>query len=66
MPESIQRAIQDFLASLNARYTQQTYATPLKHFGTYLAGQGIQTERDTVEALTVDHAIEFVPWLRYE
>ena len=66
MPESIRQAMQDFLASLNAHYTQQTYATPLKHFGTYLAGRGIQVERDLVEALTVDHAVEFVPWLRYE
>jgi site-specific recombinase XerD len=66
MAESIHRAMQDFLASLNARYTQQTYATPLKHFGTYLAGRGVSIERDPVEALTVNHAVEFVPWLRYE
>ena len=66
MPESIHQAMQDFLASLNAHYTQQTYATPLKHFGTYLAGRGVYVERDPVEALTVNHAVEFVPWLRYE
>jgi len=66
MPESIRQAMQDFLASLNAHYTQQTYATPLKHFSTYLAGRGVHIERDPVEVLTVDHAVEFVPWLRYE
>jgi site-specific recombinase XerD len=56
----------DFLSSLNTAHTQQSYATPLKHFGVFLAGQGIQVERAPVAALNVDHAIDFVPWLRYE
>ena len=65
-----ERTIQDmmaaFLDSLNAEYTQQTYATPLKHFCEFLQGQGVHADRDPVDALTVDHAIDFVPWLRYE
>jgi site-specific recombinase XerD len=64
--KTIQEAMRDFLLSLNAEHTQQTYATPLKHFSTYLAGQGVHVERDPATALAVDHAIDFVPWLRHE
>jgi site-specific recombinase XerD len=64
--KTIQEAMHDFLLNLNAEHTQQTYATPLKHFSTYLAGQGVHVERDPATALTVDHAIDFVPWLRHE
>ena len=63
---SIEEMMAAFLDSLNAEYTQQTYATPLKHFGVFLAGQGVHVDRDPATALTVDHAIEFVPWLRHE
>jgi site-specific recombinase XerD len=62
--ETIHEAMESFLASLNTEHTRQTYTTPLQHFAAYLAGQGIHVERDTVSALTVDHAIDFVPWLR--
>jgi site-specific recombinase XerD len=62
----VEGAIRAFLRDLNSPYTSQAYATPLKHFCTYLAGQGIHCERDPVTALTVDHAIGFVPWLRHD
>ena len=63
---TIRRVMDDFLASLNSLYTQQSYATPLKHFSTYLAGEGIDVERDSASALHVDLAIDFVPWLRHD
>jgi site-specific recombinase XerD len=63
---TIQGAIDDFVASLNAAYTRQTYATPLKHFCDFLADRGVQAERAPVQWLSVDHAIDFIPWLRYE
>ena len=56
----------DFLASLNAAHTSLAYGTPLKHFRTYLAGLGVHADRAPVATLTVDHAIEFVPWLRHD
>jgi site-specific recombinase XerD len=56
----------DFLASLNSMYTQHAYATPLRHFGVFLVKQGVHVDRDPATTLTVDHAIDFVPWLRYE
>jgi site-specific recombinase XerD len=64
--KTIQQMMDEFLISLNADYTQKTYATPLKHFGTFLAGVGVHVDRDSVGVLAVDHAIDFVPWLRYE
>jgi site-specific recombinase XerD len=68
MPErkTIRGAIDNFLRSLNAAHTVQSYATPLRHFCEYLAGQGVDVERTPDAALTVDHAIDFVPWLRHE
>jgi site-specific recombinase XerD len=51
---------------LHAAHTQQSYATPLKLFCTFLAGQGVDVDRAVVKALNVDHALEFIPWLRYE
>lgn len=63
---TIQSAIDDFLASLNAEYTRQSYATPLKHFVAFLAEQAIKVESAPVGALSVDHALDFVAWLRYE
>lgn len=63
---TVQNAIDDFLASLNAAYTRQSYATPLKHFCAFLAGQGIRVESAPVTVLGVDHAIDFVAWLRHE
>jgi site-specific recombinase XerD len=64
--KTIEQMMDDFLSSLNAEYTRKTYATPLNHFVTYLQGKGVHADRDSVSTLTVDHAIEFVPWLRYE
>jgi site-specific recombinase XerD len=63
---TIRQAMDDFLASLNALYTQHTYATPLKHFAAFLTTVGVHVDRDPVSALTVDHAIDFVLWLRHE
>jgi len=59
-------AIESFLASLNAEYTRQTYATPLNLFCAFLAEQGVRVESTPVTGLSVDHAIDFVAWLRYE
>ena len=64
--KTIRQAMDDFLASLNALHTQQTYATPLKHFAVFMATQGIHVDRDPATALNVDHAIDFIPWLRHE
>ena len=67
MPErTIQQAMEDFLLSLNTAHTQQAYATPLKHFSAFLAGQGVDVARAPAAVLTVDQAIDFVPWLRHE
>lgn len=63
---TIDRAIEQFLLSLNAGHTQQSYHTPLKHLAAFLAGRGIHSDRAPVDALTVDLAIDFVPWLRHE
>ena len=63
---TIEEMMVAFLDSLNAEYTQKTYATPLRHFATFLQGREVHVDRDPVDVLTVDHAIEFVPWLRYE
>jgi site-specific recombinase XerD len=63
---TIRQAMDDFLASLNTLHTQHTYETPLKHFATFLDGEGIDVDRAPATALNVDHAIEFVPWLRHE
>ena len=58
---SIRAAMDALLASLNSAHTQQSYATPLKHFGVFLAGRGMQVDQARTTSLTVDHAIEFVP-----
>jgi len=63
---TIRQAMDDFLASLNSLHTQQAYATPLRHFGEFLAKQGVHVDRDPATVLTVDHAIDLIPWLRYE
>ncbi len=64
---TIEEAIEAFLRDQNSPHTMQAYATPLKHFCTYLAEEeGVHSLTDTVRALTVDHAIEFVPWLRHD
>jgi site-specific recombinase XerD len=65
-PRTVRSAIDRFLASLNVEHTRQSYATPLKHFCAFLAERGVQVDRDPVASLSVDHAIDFVPWLRYE
>jgi site-specific recombinase XerD len=62
----IQEAMRAFLRDLNSDHTSQAYGTPLKHFCQYLEGQGVHCDRDAVTALTVDHAIGFVPWLRHD
>ena len=64
--KTVRQAMEGFLSNLNAWHTQQSYATPLNHFDAYLAGQGIDVDSALTSALTVDHAIEFVPWLRHE
>jgi site-specific recombinase XerD len=64
--KTVRQAMEGFLSNLNAWHTQQSYATPLNHFDAYLAGQGIDADSALTSALTVDHAIEFVPWLRHE
>lgn len=67
MTEQIMREAMDhFIAGLNTEHTQQSYATPLKHFGEFLHQQGLHTDQASVTELTVDHAIDFVPWLRQE
>jgi site-specific recombinase XerD len=65
VPITIQESVERFLQSLNAAHTVQTYTTPMNHFRDYLAEQGIQFDRDQVEVLGIDHAIDFVPWLRH-
>jgi site-specific recombinase XerD len=65
VPRTIESAIDGYLASLNAAYTRQTYSTPLKHFAVFLVEQGIHVEKAPVTALNVDHAIDFVSWLRH-
>jgi site-specific recombinase XerD len=64
--KTIRAAMDSFLATLNSAHTLQSYATPLKHYSAYLAGRGIHVDRAPSTALTVDHAIGFVPWLRHE
>lgn len=64
--QTIQRAMESFLSNLNTEHTRQSYLTPLKHFGVFLTGLGIHPDRTSVVGLTVDHAIDFVPWLRLE
>jgi site-specific recombinase XerD len=67
MPEqTIRKASDSFLLNLNTEHTQQSYTTPLKHFFTFLEVQGIHADRTPASSLTVDHAIDFVPWLRHE
>lgn len=63
---TIDRSVEHFLDNLNAEHTRLSYQTPLKHFCSFLATRGIRSDRATAEALTVDLAIEFVPWLRHE
>ncbi|MFL7811092.1 MAG: tyrosine-type recombinase/integrase [Anaerolineae bacterium] len=64
---TIQEGIDAFLRDQNSPHTALAYATPLKHFCTYLAEEeSIHALTDPVSALTVDHAIEFVPWLRHD
>ena len=62
----IQDAIEDFLRSLNTEHTEQSYRTPLNHFGAFLTEQGLHIDRASAASLTVDHAIDFVPWLRHD
>jgi len=62
---TIEEAMAYFLQSLNAAHTVQAYATPLRHFRDYLAGQGVDVARAPAMTLTVDQAIDFVPWLRH-
>lgn len=64
--QTIEHAIQYFLDGLNAEHTRQSYQTPLKHFCTFLAARGIHSDRALADVLTVDLAVEFVPWLRHE
>lgn len=64
--KTIEEAVVAFLRDLNSPHTSQAYATPLKHFGVYLGERGIHIDRDPMTVLTVDHAIEFVPWLRHD
>jgi site-specific recombinase XerD len=64
--QTIQDAISRFLLNLNTEYTRLSYTTPLKHFCTFLETQSIHADRASSSALTVDHAIDFVPWLRHE
>jgi site-specific recombinase XerD len=67
MPEqTIKEAGANYLLNLNTEHTQLSYTTPLKHFFTFLEAQGIYTDRASTSSLTVDHAIDFVPWLRHE
>jgi len=68
MPDerTIQEAMDDFLSNLNAEHTSLAYGTPLGHFRTYLEELGVHADRDPVSRLTVDHAIDFVPWLRHD
>ncbi len=63
---TIEEAIEACLRDLNSPHTMQAYGTPLKHFCAYLADQGVHYERDQASALTVEHAIQFVPWLRHD
>jgi site-specific recombinase XerD len=63
---TIGEAIEAYLRDLNSPHTMQAYGTPLKHFCAYLAEQDIHCERDRVTVLTVDHAIQFAPWLRHD
>jgi site-specific recombinase XerD len=64
--QTIQEASASYLKSLNTAHTQQTYTTPLNHFFTFLKEQGIHANRAPSTTLTVDHAIDFVSWLRHE
>lgn len=67
MPEqTIKEASASYLLNLNTEHTQLSYTTPLKHFFTFLESQGIHIDRTSASSLTVDHAIDFVPWLRHE
>ena len=63
---TIQDAMRVFLRDLNSAHTSQAYGTPLKHFCQFLSGRGVHCDRALVTALTVDHAIDFVPWLRHD
>jgi len=64
---TIQEGIEAFLRDQNSPHTMHAYATPLKHFCAYLDEvAGVHCLTDPVSVLTVDHAIEFVPWLRHE
>jgi len=62
---TIEEMMQAFLDSLNTEHTRKTYVTPLRHFEAFLAERGIHVSRDPVTVLNVDHAIDFVPWLRH-
>ncbi len=64
--QTIQQAIDSFLNNLNTEHTMLSYRTPLKHLSVFLEKQGLYPDRDTVERVRVDHAIDFVPWLRHE
>jgi site-specific recombinase XerD len=64
--KTIRQAMDAFLRDLNSMHTSQAYATPLKHYCQFLSGQGVHCDQAAVTTLTVDHAIEFVPWLRHD
>ena len=68
MPDekTIREAMEGYLRDQNSPHTMQAYGTPLKHFCAYLVEQGVHCDRDPAAALTVDHAIAFVPWLRHD
>ena len=67
MPEqTIKEAGASYLLNLNTEHTQLSYTTPLKHFFAFLETQGIHADRTSTSSLSVDHAIDFVPWLRHE
>jgi site-specific recombinase XerD len=61
--DTIQHAIKGYLASLNSEHTQRSYGTALKHLRAFLLEQGTRAQEST-DALSVNHAIDFVAWLR--
>ena len=64
--KTIWEATTSYLLNLNTEHTRQSYATSLNHFFTFLETRGIHADRASSSTLTVDHAIDFVPWLRHE
>jgi site-specific recombinase XerD len=60
---TIQQAIDGFLAS-HTESTAQSYRTGLNHFASFLAHSGLLAHQESAGALTVDHAVNFIDWLR--